>query len=125
MLALQATALLVGISASVLAYRRAGRKVWLAHGALALVVATSMAVMVKLHIYGEMVPWWQTGVGYFISLGLPPIITGFAARAADRRSPLTGRWRMVAATMGALVLSGYLGWRVAALVLPDVVRAVA
>jgi hypothetical protein len=122
--ALGVGALALGLAAIPLAYRRAGPALWLAHGALALAMGAGAAAPAHAAIYADLLPWWRTGAGYVASLGVPPVVAGWAGRAAGRRWSRGSRWRVGAAGLGALVACGYLGWRVAAALLPEVMNAV-
>jgi len=115
---LAAAALALGGAAAVLAYRRAEQRMWITHGALSVAVAIALTAVMQM-LVGEFVPWWRTGVGYFVVYSLPLLAAGWVGRWTARRWPARPRWHSGAAVLVALLLFGLLDTRVARMVLPQ------
>jgi hypothetical protein len=115
---LAAAALALGGAAAVLAYRGAGRSVWITHGALSVGVAIALTALMQMLI-GEFVPWWRTGVGYFVIVSVPLLVAGWVGRWTARRWPARPRWHAGAAVVVALLVLGLINTRVAVRVFPQ------
>ncbi|AHG92893.1 hypothetical protein J421_5358 (plasmid) [Gemmatirosa kalamazoonensis] len=121
---LAAGALLLGLAAIPLAYRRAPRRVWVAHGVLTVGVGAGLVAAAHAAVYGGVIPWWQTGAGYLAALSAPPLAAGWAARAGARRWATHARWRVGVVTLAVLLGVGGAAARVAAAMLPELINAV-
>jgi hypothetical protein len=122
---LAAAALALGGAAVVLAHRRAERSVWITHAALSVGVAIALTTLVQMLI-GEFVPWWRTGVGYFVIVSVPLLVAGWVGQWTARRWPARPRWYAGAAVAVALWIFGLINTRVAVMALPqfDMMNAV-
>ena len=116
---LMAAALVLAGAAVVLAYRGAGRRVWLAHGVLSTGVGVAMLAAAQAAGLGAFVPWWRTGAAYLAALTAPVLAAGWAGRWAARRWPAQPRWRVAVAAVAAFVLVAIPGGRFAVAVLPE------
>lgn len=122
---LAAAALALGGAAAVLAYRRAERPMWITHGVLSIAVAIAYAALMQMLI-GEFVPWWRTGVGYFVIVSMPLLLAGWVGRWTARRWKARPRWHAAAAVIVALLMFGLIDTRIAVIALPqfDMMNAV-